>query len=350
MFLAAMRSHRRGTAVGLLALSVLLVSLSACDAGDRVPRPLALTLPSGDTLAYWVEGSGPDTVVVLHGGPAAHHGYLRPAFDGLKRDFTIVYYDMRGRGRSTFPRQPDAVTLVSDVDDLRVLLRHLKLSPPNLVAHHYGAYVAMQLLGQDSSAARRVVLLAPMFPRSAYSFALLSPDPPGDTKVVDLWFKARGDSLHQKRPREHCMEFPSFFFFPAFETEPAIIESLARTICDAPDSYLRRQERVFSSVMVPLGQEWDSTSTIHRMLAPVLVVQGGRNGSLGKSAREWAGRPRDGKLLILGQRSTLFPWLDEPAPFRNAVLEFLSAKRWPAAAMVTRRTTPDDSASGSGSR
>ena len=49
-------------------------------------------------------GSAGTPVVVLHGGPGAHHGYLLPEFDALADRRELIYYDQRGGGRSPVPR------------------------------------------------------------------------------------------------------------------------------------------------------------------------------------------------------------------------------------------------------
>src|SRR2546425_10783616 len=49
-------------------------------------------------------GHGPP-VVVLHGGPGAHHDYLLPQYDLLAEGGrALLYYDQRGGGRSPVPR------------------------------------------------------------------------------------------------------------------------------------------------------------------------------------------------------------------------------------------------------
>src|SRR6185369_12009890 len=49
-------------------------------------------------------GSGP-LVVVLHGGPGAHHDYLLPQYDLLAKGRELFYYDQRGGGQSPVPRE-----------------------------------------------------------------------------------------------------------------------------------------------------------------------------------------------------------------------------------------------------
>jgi len=51
-------------------------------------------------LAYWKVGNKSETVIVLHGGPAVQHDYLRPEFDALKKVAKVIYYDQRGCGKS----------------------------------------------------------------------------------------------------------------------------------------------------------------------------------------------------------------------------------------------------------
>src|SRR5258708_19148624 len=68
-----------------------------------LPRPMPLTV-NGVTLFTRRVGSGP-LVVVLHGGPGAHHDYLLPQYDRLARGRELFYYDQRGGGQSPGPRE-----------------------------------------------------------------------------------------------------------------------------------------------------------------------------------------------------------------------------------------------------
>lgn len=52
------------------------------------------------SLAYWKIGNKKQVVIMLHGGPAAPHDYLRPEFDALAASAKVIYYDQRGCGKS----------------------------------------------------------------------------------------------------------------------------------------------------------------------------------------------------------------------------------------------------------
>src|SRR2546430_17677483 len=86
-------------------------------------------------------GDGPPPVVVLHGGPGAHHDYLLPQYDRLAHGRTLLYYDQRGGGRSPVPRDTP-VGWREHVADLEALRDHWGLDRVALLRYSLGRPVA----------------------------------------------------------------------------------------------------------------------------------------------------------------------------------------------------------------
>jgi len=109
------------------------------------------------------------TMVVLHGGPGAHHDYLLPQLLELARTRDCLFYDQRGGGRSkTDDRTP--ITWQTHVADLTAVLAELQTGahtgPLTLVGYSWGAMLAA-LYCVESAAGRggampvRLVLISP---------------------------------------------------------------------------------------------------------------------------------------------------------------------------------------------
>src|ERR1051326_8684266 len=86
-------------------------------------------------------GDGPP-VVVLHGGPGAHHDYLLPQYDRLALGRTLLYYDQRGGGRSPVPRDTP-VGWREHVADLEALRDHWGLEQVTLLGYSWGGLLAV---------------------------------------------------------------------------------------------------------------------------------------------------------------------------------------------------------------
>ena len=99
---------------------------------------------STETPLYWRD-DGPASaapVVLLHGGPGAHHDYLYPQMLALATSHRLLTYDQRGGGRS---RTVDATPIVwqTHTQDLGAIVTEFGVVPPTLVGYSWGALLAM---------------------------------------------------------------------------------------------------------------------------------------------------------------------------------------------------------------
>ena len=104
-------------------------------------------------------GSGPE-VVVLHGGPGAHHDYLLPGFDRLAQGRTLVYYDQRGGGQSQVARDVPVGwrEQVADLEALRGLWGIERLS---IAGYSWGSLLALLYALEHPDRVERLALVSP---------------------------------------------------------------------------------------------------------------------------------------------------------------------------------------------
>ena len=99
-------------------------------------------------------------VVVLHGGPGAHHDYLLPQYDRLATGRELFYYDQRGGGRSPVARDVP-VGWQEQVADLEALRSYLKLERMAICGYSWGGLLAVLYLLQHPQRVERLALVSP---------------------------------------------------------------------------------------------------------------------------------------------------------------------------------------------
>ena len=111
-------------------------------------------------------GAGP-LVVVLHGGPGAHHDYLLPQYDLLARERELLYYDQRGGGRSQVPRETP-VGWREHVADLEAIRAQLGLDRVTLCGYSWGGLLALLYYLDHPERVARLALVSPASPTATY--------------------------------------------------------------------------------------------------------------------------------------------------------------------------------------
>jgi proline iminopeptidase len=104
-------------------------------------------------------GGGPP-LVVLHGGPGAHHDYLLPQYDLLARRRTLLYYDQRGGGRSPLARDMPAGWR-EHVADLEALRERWRLDRVTLLGYSWGGLLAVLYALEHPDRIERLALVCP---------------------------------------------------------------------------------------------------------------------------------------------------------------------------------------------
>ena len=114
-----------------------------------MPDPIPPPRQSGFTTTtkvplYWARYGPADApkLIVLHGGPGAHHDYLLPQMLHLAERYDVIFYDQRGGGRSrSDDREP--VGWRTNVADLAAAVREFNLDPLSIVGYSWGGLLAV---------------------------------------------------------------------------------------------------------------------------------------------------------------------------------------------------------------
>jgi proline iminopeptidase len=167
--------------------AALVTALPWNSAREVQTEPTPLTresrIPVGKASLYSREIGRGQPIIVLHGGPDFDHSYLLPDLDRLADAFRLIYYDQRGRGRSTDQVLPEEVSLTSDVDDLDRVRQHFHLDSAALLGHSWGAVLALEYTVRHPEHVSHMILMNPA-PASTGDVAVFLPEMNKACRVV----------------------------------------------------------------------------------------------------------------------------------------------------------------------
>jgi len=196
------------------------------------PHPLVTV--NGVRLFTRRAGSGPP-VIVLHGGPGAHHDYLLPQYDLLARGRTLLYYDQRGGGQSPVGRETPVGWRehVADLDALRV---HWTLDRLTLLGYSWGGLLAVlyALEHPDRIARLALVSTAPATAHWRAEFERRLAERMADPRIVEARAALQASGLQtsdpeQYRRRAFALSVAGYFRDPSRALELTPFRVTART-------------------------------------------------------------------------------------------------------------------------
>lgn len=232
---------------------------------------------NGVSLFTRTLGSGPD-VVVLHGGPGAHHDYLLPQYDALASGRRLRYYDQRGGGQSQVDRTIP-VGWTQQVRDLHELLDHWSIERAVILGYSWGGLLSLLFAVQNPDRVDRLALVSPASTnaagRSAFNqrFAERQQRP----EIVKSRQELNASDLKDRDPDaywQRAFELSVAGYFKDFERVPEMTPFRVT---------FRTQEEVWQS----LG-DYDLRDDLEKVTAPTLVMHGTHDPIPIETARETA--------------------------------------------------------------
>jgi pimeloyl-ACP methyl ester carboxylesterase len=121
----------------------------------------------GIEIAYWEAGSGPLTILLLHGW-ACDHTFLLPQLEYFSRSHRVIAVDLRGHGQSDAPDGQYA--LAEFAEDIHELITALRVSAAVVVGHSMGGQVALELVARHPDDLSAICLIdSVLFPSVSLS-------------------------------------------------------------------------------------------------------------------------------------------------------------------------------------
>lgn len=292
---------------------------------STVPQPIPPPSAEGYTRTtaqplYWALYGPADLppMVVLHGGPGAHHDYLLPQLLRLADSGPLLFYDQRGGGKSRTDSR-DPVTWQTHVADLAALVREFDVTPLTIVGYSWGGllalFYAVEATKADLPTPDRMVLIDPAPVSRAFRTAYDEEYARRQSgkEILAMREQLAASGLRDQDPaayRQRAFELSVAGYF----ADPAAAVDLTP---------FRVIGRVQQSVWDSLG-DYDLTTDLHRVAAPTLIVHGREDPIPLASSEAAAGALPDAKLVIL-ERSGHVPYVEQPDALFAAVEEFLAA-------------------------
>jgi proline iminopeptidase len=245
-------------------------------------------------LYYESLGSGPETIVVVHGGPGLAHDYMRPEWDHLAASGRVIYYDQNGCGQSG--RVPP-YGWRSHIEDLDRLLDALA---PNervvLAGSSWGSMLALYYTYQHPERVKALILSG--VPLGTVGAGPRSSTPWARPSLSRLDSVNRGLTVGPSNPR------------PPLE---APLQQRIREDC----------ADVAAIIGMSLGDApW--SRQLERITVPALVIHGSNPAQVSGD-----GGPGLAAILPNAKLATIAdaghdPWLDQPKVFFAAANSFLA--------------------------
>lgn len=284
------------------------------EADQPAARVEVVTAAGGVRLFTRTVGDGPQ-VIVLHGGPGAHHDYLLPYFDRLARGRQLRYYDQRGGGRSPVDRHIP-VGAGAQVADLDALVARWEAAPATLLGFSWGGLLALLYAVRHPDRVGRLALVAPAGVAASYrlEFERRFGARARDQRLVAERQRLVASGLQQRDPEAYQRRAFELAVAPYFR-DPERARGLRTFRVNG-----RTQQEVWRS----LGS-YDLRPALERLAVPALVLHG-RHDPLPLESSEEIAR-RLGAPLVVFEDSGHALYVEEPERFVAVLDAFLPRDR-----------------------
>lgn len=309
-------------------LLVLLMLQFGCTTTKKTPTLLHnvqegyVEAGSGVRLFYRLLGSGPDTLVVIHGGPGFSMEYFFEDLAPLAANLTLLFYDQRGTGRSTLVSDSISLHAQRFANDLEAVRLHFGLERLTLLGHSWGSAVVALYAGRYPERLNRLIIVGGLpLQQHQLTEAFRRLEASRDSSTLQRMNELREARRDDPGNSEVCRAYYLLWFQKFYGNLSAASRSKGDFCAGTMESHRNKMGNVDRFTMASLGQ-WDWRSSLSQVLAPTLVIHGTMDPLPLEGAQSWASVLPNSRLLLL-EGIGHFPYIEVPDQFFKAVGHFL---------------------------
>lgn len=252
-------------------------------------------------------------IFVLHGGPGVDHSGYRPWLDDLGSQLQVVYIDHRGNGRSGRPGT-STYSIAQMAEDVDALRQHLGIDQIILFGHSFGGKVAQEYATSHPGNLALLILAdtnaGAQFSTEAQEIAQRNATPE-QLRVLGSLFRGEITSKEEWDSWwTTCL--PLYFHRPDDETMAAIG---ARGVSAF---------EVANHMMANETPHFNSRPYLPLLTAPTLVMVGRHDWITPVSQSQEIAALIPGARLLILEDSGHMGYVEEPAVFIGAILDFVN--------------------------
>jgi 3-oxoadipate enol-lactonase len=253
---------------------------------------------ASSVLPHDDRGQG-DPVILLHGFPL-HRGIWKGQIETLAAKNRVIAFDLPGYGQaSTFhcPETLDGFTAIFDAS------AHAIASPPAvLMGHSMGGYLALEQYGAHPERVRALILTSTRSEADS--------DEQAEKRHETI---AR---LRQDGPGSFSVQTARNLLAPANASNPDLFTTVLQAIRSAPVSSL-------VATLLTLASRPDFTDFVASIQVPTLVIWGAEDRVIPPERSKALAAAIPGAKGVEIPGAGHLPFLENPAAYNQAVLEFL---------------------------
>ena len=322
-----------------LLLAIVLAGVSGvCYA--QSPREGCLRTPDGVQLFYKIAGSGPETLVVVHGGPGNSLESIFNDFEPISKNRTVIYYDQRGQGKSELVKDGSKLGYEQHVADLEAVRQHFKLDKMTLMGNSWGGLLISLYAVEHPDRVERMILDSPAGPMKGFlddmedeisrrSAKIYTPQQIANSRKFrdpNTWLKA-------KDPLAICHDF-YYMVLATYTYSQTFGDGYKGDLCVGGTDSVRQQPMVRAHAWSSLG-DFNLIPKLGAVKAPVLVIHGAADVIPLRSSEAWAAGYPNARLFLI-QKAGHISQIEQPEIFFPAIETFLKGTFPKEATIMTR--------------